>query len=199
MVGENVNKPNSLIISALLCLITASVVAPVFAQSSTVEWSTTFRGNYERTGTYTSQTPLNNQTLWFFSTKNSVEYTSPAVVNGVVYIASHDRYVYALDAATGRMIWSFQTGHSVEASPTVVDNVVYIASKVQNVYAIDAATGNEIWRFPTGFEIYSCPVVVNGVVYIGSNDHHIYALDSKTGARNGAMTPVTLFGHPPHT
>jgi eukaryotic-like serine/threonine-protein kinase len=84
------------------------------------------------------------------------------------------------------MLWSFETGHSVEASPTVVDDVVYVASKDCNVYALNAITGKKIWNFTTGYAyygIYSCPVVINGMVYIGSNDNYIYALDAETGAQ----------------
>ena len=107
---EKIKKSTLLTISALICLIITSTVGPVLAQTSQVEWSPTFRGNYNRTGTYSAQAPLNNQTLWVFPTKNSIEYTSPAVVNGVVYAASHDHYVYALNAETGHMLWSFETG-----------------------------------------------------------------------------------------
>src|SRR5665647_2447222 len=86
------------------------------AQKSTVDWSPTFHNNPARTGYFTSTGPLTNQTLWVYSTGNSVEYTSPAVVNGVLFVASHDHYVYALNAETGSKIWSYETGHSVESS-----------------------------------------------------------------------------------
>ena len=38
--------------------------------------------------------------------------SSPAVVNGVVYVGSNDHKVYALKASTGTKIWSYTTGDS---------------------------------------------------------------------------------------
>ena len=39
--------------------------------------------------------------------------SSPAVVNGVVYIGSSDNNVYALDASTGVQLWKYTTGGPV--------------------------------------------------------------------------------------
>ena len=37
-------------------------------------------------------------------------WSSPAVANGVVYVGSYDKNVYALDASTGAKLWSYTTG-----------------------------------------------------------------------------------------
>jgi len=67
-------------------------------------------------------------------------YSSPAVSNGVVYIGSGDLSIYALDAATGAKIWSYQTVGSVYSSPAVSNGVVYIGSGDYSIYALDATT-----------------------------------------------------------
>ena len=113
------------------------------AQQSIVDWSPTFHHDLARTGYSTSTGPLTNQTLWSYPTDNSVEYTSPAVVNGVVFVGSHDHNVYALNAATGSKIWSYKTNDSVESSPTVANGVVYVGSNDYNVYALNAETGSQ--------------------------------------------------------
>jgi eukaryotic-like serine/threonine-protein kinase len=46
--------------------------------------------------------------------------------------------VYALDAATGALRWSYTTGGSVQSSPAVADGTVYIGSEDANVYALNA-------------------------------------------------------------
>ncbi len=53
---------------------------------------------------------------------------SPAVANGVVYIASLGATVYALDAISGKVKWSFQIDDNVDASPTVANGMLYIGS-----------------------------------------------------------------------
>jgi outer membrane protein assembly factor BamB len=108
--------------------------------------------------------------LWTHLTQMQIEYSSPAVVDGVVYFGSNDNRVRAVNASTGHEIWSFLTGNSVESSCTVVNGVVYFGSHDHNVYALDSATGTKIWNFTTKDEVYSTPAVVDGVVYVGSND-----------------------------
>ena len=65
------------------------------------------------------------------------------ISNGVVYIGSGDQNVYALDATTGTLRWSFATGDVVHASPAVANGLVYIGSWDRNIYALDATTGRE--------------------------------------------------------
>ncbi|WP_020557243.1 PQQ-binding-like beta-propeller repeat protein [Embleya scabrispora] len=122
---------------------------------------------------------------WSYSTGAEVD-SSPAVVDGVVYIGSHDKNVYALDAATGTKKWAYTTGHVVGSSPAVVNGVVYVGSRDKNVYALDAATGTKKWGYATGAEVDSSPVVVDGVVYIGCRNKNVYALDAATGAKKWA-------------
>jgi outer membrane protein assembly factor BamB len=59
------------------------------------------------------------------------------VANGVVYVGSGygDNNVYALDAATGTLLWSYATGGPVRSSPAVANGVVYIGSGDQSLYA----------------------------------------------------------------
>lgn len=116
--------------------------------------------------------------------------SSPAVAGGVVYIGSGDQHVYALDAATGALKWSFATGDVVHASPAVVDGVVYIGSWDRNVYAIAAGTGKELWRYTTGNDttiynqigIASSAAVAGGMVFVGGRDGHFHAVDATTGS-----------------
>ena len=61
-----------------------------------------------------------------------------AIVDGVVYVGSYDGKVYALDAETGELVWSYDTDDSVFSSPAAVDGVVYIGSDDGHVCALDA-------------------------------------------------------------
>ncbi|MEZ5318526.1 MAG: PQQ-binding-like beta-propeller repeat protein [Vicinamibacterales bacterium] len=120
--------------------------------------------------------------------------SSPTVVDGTVYIGSGDHRVYALDAATGAVRWSFETGDVVHATPAVADGVVYIGSWDRYLYALDAATGRQIWKFETGDDrqiynqigIASSAAVADGVVLVGCRDGHFYAVDAKTGRQRWA-------------
>ena len=62
-------------------------------------------------------------------------WSSPAVANGVVYVGSNDGKFYALNAATGTLVWSYKSGHWFFSSPAVVNGVVYTGCDDGNVYA----------------------------------------------------------------
>ncbi len=113
---------------------------------------------------------------------NNLE-SSPAVVNGVVYVGSDSNgSVYALNASTGAQLWSFATGESLLASPAVANGVVYVEQYGgSNLYALDASTGAHVWSYDVGSSV-SSPTVVNGVVYVGGGVS-LYALNASTGAK----------------
>jgi len=68
--------------------------------------------------------------------------SSPAIANGIVYVGSEDKQVYALNATIGDRLWSYATGDMVVSSPAVVDGVVYVGSYDHLVYAIGVPTQN---------------------------------------------------------
>lgn len=163
-----------------------------------------FRGDPAHTGVYQSPAPRLTETKWRFETGGKV-MSSPAVVNGVVYVGSNDGNLYALRAADGSLAWKFAARLAVSSSPAVADGLVYVSSVDGKIYAVSASTGELKWKFATGgerrfsapgihgippatemmpdpFDVFlSSPVVAGGRVYIGSGDHNVYALDAATG------------------
>jgi outer membrane protein assembly factor BamB len=117
---------------------------------------------------------------WTLGMESSVQ-SSPAVVNGTVYVGSSDGSLYAVDAVTGEAQWTFETGGPVRSSPAVVEDTVYVGSDDNHLYAVDAASGEETWRFQTREAVASSPAVVNGTVYVGSDGTDVYAVDAASG------------------
>lgn len=115
--------------------------------------------------------------------------SSPAIANGMLFIGSGDQNVYALDAHTGALRWTFNTGDVVHASPAVSNGVVVIGSWDRNVYALDAQTGRERWRYTTGNDtviynqigIASSAAISNGIVFVGGRDGKFHTVDFATG------------------
>ena len=115
--------------------------------------------------------------------------SSPVVSGSTVLFGSGDQHVYALDALTGKLKWSFPTGDVVHASPAVANDVVYIGSWDRNLYALDLASGRERWRYTTGNDttiynqigIASSAAVTGGRVFVGGRDGHFHVVDEKTG------------------
>ena len=103
-------------------------------------------------------------------------------IDGVVYAGSQDGYLYALDAATGSSLWSYETGDNITGGVAVAEGLVYVPSHDGSVYALDVDTGRLRWSYETGDAIWSALEVAGGTVYAGSDDDHVYALDASTGA-----------------
>jgi outer membrane protein assembly factor BamB len=124
-------------------------------------------------------------TLWTFHTAWLIR-SSPAVVDGVVYVSSEDGRMYALDAATGHMVWGTQLEElfSVMSTPAVAAGIVYLQAG-SNVVALDAGTGALVWQSDCHGEINSRIAVVDGVVYgtgfLGGSLSYMCAWDAATG------------------
>jgi len=126
--------------------------------------------------------------------------TSPAVSGGVVYIASDDGTLYAIDEATGTRKWNYTErccgGSWSLGSPAVENGLVYINVGDGSLDALDAATGTLKWKDPlTAFRaaaMPSSPTFSDGVVYVGGGSDTAYALDALTGAVKWkyAITPA---------
>ena len=121
-----------------------------------------FHGNSAHHGNPNTTGPSNNQTLWVFKTNGDV-WSSPAVADGIVYVGSFDRYLYAVNATDGSKVWSFKTGGTIFTSPAVANNVVYIGSDDHNIYALDAQSGSLIWNYTTGGAAECSPTVAGGI------------------------------------
>jgi eukaryotic-like serine/threonine-protein kinase len=117
--------------------------------------------------------------------------SSPVVWGGAVYFGSGDGNVYAIEAKSGALKWTFKTGDVVHASPAISNGTLFIGSWDSYFYALDAASGKEKWHFKTGEDhdiynqvgIQSSAAVADGMVYFGCRDSNFYALDAATGEK----------------
>jgi outer membrane protein assembly factor BamB len=153
----------------------------------------------------------NTERRWSYSTGKIIT-SSAAVANGVVYLNTEDDTVYALQADTGKVLWSHVnlTGTAappasgldpdslpVYSSPAVADGTVYVGSRDSIVYALWARDGSMRWSFLTKAGILSSPSIVDGVVYIGSGDGYIYAIWANSGRlRWKYQTRAAVLGSP---
>lgn len=101
----------------------------------------------------------------------------------IVYVGTGDGYLYALDATTGSMKWSFKSGGSFAySSPTYKDGIIYEGSIDNYVYAINSINGAMLWKTQGGTTgIESDAICVDSTVYVGTNDDYLLALDAITG------------------
>jgi outer membrane protein assembly factor BamB len=109
--------------------------------------------------------------------------SSPALANGRLYVGSDDGRLYAINAASGKIIWSFGTGGPIVSSPAVATGtdgpVVVVGSNDGNVYALrdEGATASAIMTFAVGAPVRSSPAIGDdGTIYVGADDGRVYAI-----------------------
>jgi outer membrane protein assembly factor BamB len=117
--------------------------------------------------------------LWRF--RAGVIESSPLLVDDVLYFGSWDRKLYALDAKTHRVKWTFSTGDKIKGGPAYANGTIYFGSYDRKVYALDARTGRQRWSAKGAGTFYATPAVAYGRVFIGSTDGRVYAFGARSG------------------
>ena len=114
--------------------------------------------------------------------------SSPALVDGRVYVGTGDHRVVALEAETGEIVWERGVTGPVDSSVAVAASQlkaghvnVFVGLRDARVLALDADTGDLRWEYRTSGPIHGSPAVHRGELYVGSDDFGIYALDAMTG------------------
>lgn len=108
--------------------------------------------------------------------------SKPTAVDGVVYFGTPIRFVYAVDAETGKELWKFEAGASLCGAPVYNNGKLFfgVHSGEDEFYCIDAKTGEIIWTQDVGW-VFGAPNVINGMVFVSGIDGTIYGLDEETG------------------
>jgi outer membrane protein assembly factor BamB len=114
--------------------------------------------------------------------------TSPLVAGGLVYVGDWNGTIWALNARTGAVRWTYQAGGQVKGGLALGGDTVYVGSYDHQVYALDAHTGALRWRSSAQQRLgstgtfYSTPAVAYGRVYIGGTDGKVYSYGASSGA-----------------
>ncbi|MBN2330218.1 MAG: PQQ-binding-like beta-propeller repeat protein [Candidatus Aenigmarchaeota archaeon] len=107
---------------------------------------------------------------------------TPVIKDGVLYFGSCDKNFYAVEAATGRLVWKFRTDGPVCICRgcAIAGGRIYFGSYDHYLYCL-GIDGSLIWRFKARDIVNSTPLVREGIVYFGSKDQNMYALDAEKG------------------
>ena len=128
---------------------------------------------------------------------------TPLVVDGVIYTTTAWSKVYALDAATGRVLWMHDPKvpgsagikaccDAVNRGAAYYDGRVFVGTLDGRLIALDARNGRELWSTMTvdaskAYTITGAPRAARGKVFIGNSGAelgvrgYVSAYDAKTG------------------
>jgi len=160
----------------MLSRILVSTLFVALSTSMAADWPL-HRGNATQTGVSDEKLPDKLEYKWEFKTKNGVEGTV-VISDGVVYVGSADKHLYALDLKSGQLKWKTQLG-IITASPGVNGDRVYVGDADGKFYCLNKATGAVIWTFETEGQISAAPNFDGDNVLIPAHDSTLYCLNKE--------------------
>jgi outer membrane protein assembly factor BamB len=132
--------------------------------------------------------------LWRSPVKEGVASAASAS-GGVVCFVASDGTLRAVDANTGKELWTFadlskeadaQKGNRIVTlpasfpAPLIEGGVVYVSSQFGRAYAIDLARGELKWKTPAA-DGFAPPAFGGGKVYVAGAQKDVRALDAASG------------------
>jgi alcohol dehydrogenase (cytochrome c) len=171
-------------------------------------------------------TPANVKNLelqWVWQAKSLEKFENTAlVVDGVLYTVEAPDTVVALDAATGRIFWTFPYTPAADARPccgrvnrglAILGDTLFLGTIDAHLIALDASTGKPVWNtsIPIPAEtpdargrygVTHAPLVVKDKVIVGTTGGDgairgfIDAYDAKTGKQVWRFYTIPAAGEP---
>lgn len=187
------------------------VFLPIIIRSGAApgtEW-TQHGANAQRTSYVTSEVPPPWRLKWIWNGPDATGRVrsdkirlprgiQPVTGGGRVYVAAGSRGVYALDNATGAVIWNRNPGGAINSTPAYDPSTgaLFVVSSNGTLYKLDAAAGTTLGQFASGASssLPLPPAVLSDRVLF-SMGNRVYAINNHTMAQVWAYNA----GSPVHT
>ena len=118
--------------------------------------------------------------LWTFSCADEIRGTA-TYARDVIYFGSYDHHLYALNAASGKLLWKYATDGGIVSKPAVFGDYVYSGSEDYRLHVVSTRTGSVTWTYFTDGPVRSSPYIAHGHVFIGSDDASLHAVNLANG------------------
>jgi outer membrane protein assembly factor BamB len=121
--------------------------------------------------------------LWFVRANAGREFfSSPALVDGVLYFGCNDGNMRAVDAQSGSVKWTFATVCGICGEPAVDSTTVYFGGQDGVVYALDRFSGSKRWSAGLGYHVFCNTAVLSDTLIVtGNSMGKVCALNARTG------------------
>jgi outer membrane protein assembly factor BamB len=105
----------------------------------------TYRRDSSRSGRTACDVPDDLKQSWKADIGGNL--TALTIAGDRCFVADDAHAVHALDAATGRSLWTFTAGGRVDSPPTIADGRAVFGCRDGYIYCIRASDGEPAWRF----------------------------------------------------
>jgi alcohol dehydrogenase (cytochrome c) len=176
----------------------------------------------QRHTTLAQITPANVKNLelqWIWQARSTEKFeTTALVVDGVLYTIQAPNDVAALDAATGRLFWTYPYTNAPEATAccgrvnrglAILGDTLFMGTLDAHLIALDAKTGRPVWNTEVApasgsYTITHAPLIVKDKVIVGTAGGDrgirgfIAAFNAKTGKEVWRFNNIPGPGEPGH-
>jgi outer membrane protein assembly factor BamB len=120
---------------------------------------------------------------WTVDTSRGV-WVSPLVIDDVAYIPSLDHQLYAVDAATGDLLWQVDVGGAIAGRPYYDGESLYLGTLGRQILRVDPSGSYDDPQdritavYNTEGWVWAQPAYSDGVFYIGDMNGFAYALEA---------------------
>jgi alcohol dehydrogenase (cytochrome c) len=141
------------------------------------------------------------QPVWSMATGVTSGHQAPPIVHGgVMFVATPNNQVLAIDARTGGLLWRYRHTppedalvlHRTSRGVALLGDKVFFAAGEAVLAAIDARTGKEVWTTKVaenknGYYMSLAPLVADGKILVGTSGGElgvrgfVAAFDANTG------------------
>ncbi len=119
--------------------------------------------------------------LWQMNLEEGV-FSSMAVEKGVLFVGTDRSKIYAINADSGDVKWTFATDSRIfTSSPTLRNGTLFVGCYSGSFYALNAKNGRLRWVFKAKKAILSPPAFMGDIVFVGSEDGVLHALAIGSG------------------
>ena len=102
--------------------------------------------------------------------------STPAIFNGLVFIADTGRKMHCVEAATGKPLWTHDINGEAWASPYVADGKVYLGTRSGNFYVWAASREKQLLaERELKVPISATTTAANGILYVATMQN-LYAV-----------------------
>jgi outer membrane protein assembly factor BamB len=113
--------------------------------------------------------------IWSYDLKDH-SCSTPAVHDGLVYVADCGRMIHCVDARTGQVCWTHETKGDIWASTLVADGKVYVGTNRRDFWILAAGRQKKVLStVQMDSAVSATPTAANGVVYVATM-RKLYAL-----------------------
>ena len=161
---------------------------------------------FSRLDQINTQNVKNLHVKWLFQGRSQEKFeTTPLVVDGIMYLTRQENDVFALDAETGRVLWTYSHKNpertynccgKVNRGLAILGNRLFMNTLDMHLIALDAKSGRELFKTEIhdyaasgGYAATGAPLAVKDKVIVGmaGGEHSISgfldAYDAATGKR----------------